>query len=100
MYSSQETTERKIMSYLKIERTELLELLRDTRVFATGRTESFGSAFVELCLSAAAAASVTAFSRDEQKGRGFAAPLPGQAVAHHAGGRTRLAASPVRNARC
>ncbi len=55
------------MSYLKVERTELLELLRDKRVFVTGGTGSFGSTFVELCLSSAAVASVTVFSRDEQK---------------------------------
>jgi len=50
-----------------MERTELLKVLRDKHVFATGGTGSFGSTFVELCLSEAAVTSVTVFSRDEQK---------------------------------
>jgi len=67
VYWSRGTTELKTMSYLKVERSELLELLRDKRVFVTGGTGSFGSTFVDLCLSTAAVASVTVFSRDEQK---------------------------------
>jgi len=55
------------MNSPRIDRTELLEQLRDKRVFVTGGTGSFGSTFVELCLSSAAVASVTVFSRDEQK---------------------------------
>ena len=55
------------MGDIGFSRAELIKNLSGKNIFVTGGTGSFGKTFVRLCLSNKDIASVTVFSRDEQK---------------------------------